>query len=349
MDFKYYLAEHFKKHPSIMPRDVVKACYQAAYGAEHLLADMSGARRYFDAEFEAVAHGNSDLFEMLSDSVARVDLGAWKKAGLPKEWLFNMFASSAGKKKDGNLLFEEYLALSEDVIGQNGGFSLEEWRDFLKEYRARGGGAVHHSDSYRQGERPAYRIVDSEFLKLLPLLSAMNNIDRDGVKVISVDGRAASGKSWLAERLRAATGAEIIHMDDFFLPPALRTSDRLATAGGNIHYERFIEEILPNIGGRESFSYGVFDCGKMEITGECRVGESLWRIVEGSYSQHPEFGDYADLYVFCTVDPNEQMRRIISRNGEKMAVLFKDRWIPMEEHYFEVCGIKEKADLILSL
>ena len=54
MSIKNYLTEHIKKHPSLMPQDVVKLCYQAAFGAEHLLSDLSAAKRYFDLEFDGV-------------------------------------------------------------------------------------------------------------------------------------------------------------------------------------------------------------------------------------------------------------------------------------------------------
>jgi uridine kinase len=85
----------------------------------------------------------------------------------------------------------------------------------------------------------------------------------------------------------------------------------------------------------------------MEIAGEKRISESEWRIVEGSYSHHPKFGDYADLRVFCSVPEDEQMRRILARNGEKMAEMFREKWIPMEESYFKAYGIREKADLLI--
>lgn len=68
-------------------------------------------------------------------------------------------------------------------------------------------------------------------------------------------------------------------------------------------------------------------------------------IVEGSYSTHPAFGNYADITVFSEVEPREQLQRILLRNGSHMAELFKTRWIPLEEAYFEAYRISEKADV----
>ena len=96
MNFTTYLSEQLQLHPSMQPQDVLKLCYQAARGAEHLLADFSRARAWFDREYAAVpADAAQPLFEMLSPEVARVNLAAWKAAGLPEEWLFRMFAATA--------------------------------------------------------------------------------------------------------------------------------------------------------------------------------------------------------------------------------------------------------------
>jgi len=135
-------------------------------------------------------------------------------------------------------------------------------------------------------------------------------------------------------------------MDDFFLPPEKRTQARLSEPGGNVDYERFADEVLPGLNAG-AFCYGVFDCSVMRVTEQAAVPAAPWRIVEGSYSHHPHFGDYAALRVCLTVDPTEQLRRIRLRNGDEMAEMFKNRWIPMEEHYFDAFRIRDKADIVL--
>ena len=166
----------------------------------------------------------------------------------------------------------------------------------------------------------------------------------DSPFIIAIDGRAASGKSTLAQQLSELLGADVIHMDDFFLPPALRTRERLSEPGGNVHYERFAEEVLPYLKSPAAFSYRIFDCSKMDYEGERFIGNKPIRIVEGSYSHHPKFGRYADLFVFSDVDEEEQMRRIHLRNGEEKAQMFAEKWIPMEERYFAELEVKKCAD-----
>lgn len=168
-----------------------------------------------------------------------------------------------------------------------------------------------------------------------------------GVHTIAIDGRSASGKTSLAKLLAEEIGAEVIHMDDFFLPKELRTEERLSTPGGNVHYERFKEQVLPFLENGEPFTYQKFDCSVMEMGEECQIGVSKWRIVEGAYSCHPILQDYMDLRVFLDVSSKEQMARILERDGNVKAKAFEQRWIPMEEAYFVAYGIKSRADIVV--
>lgn len=151
----------------------------------------------------------------------------------------------------------------------------------------------------------------------------------------------------MATLLSQVLDAGVIHMDDFFLPLELRTEERLAQSGGNIHYERFLLEVLPHLKNSESFSYRRFNCDTMDY-GEPRFMQNgMWRIVEGSYSCHPAFGDYMDCRIFCDVSPEEQMNRIVNRNGTGLAQVFASRWIPMEEQYFQAEKIQSKTDIMI--
>ena len=91
------------------------------------------------------------------------------------------------------------------------------------------------------------------------------------VRIIAIDGRCAAGKTTLAARLVKELGGDVIHMDDFFLPPALRTPERRSEPGGNVHYERFLTEVLPNLRSGRPFSYRRFDCSRMTLGEEIPV------------------------------------------------------------------------------
>ncbi len=342
MDFIACLQEQLRLHPAMQPRDVLKLCYQAARGAEHLLADTARARAYFDQEYAATpADASLPLLEIIGPEVARVNIAAWKAANLPADWLFRMFVYTASVPQEGRNLLAEYVAQADAIVAEK----MPEWPAVLAAWQENGCPAVHHSEAYRAAEHPAYRIVRRQFGCILPILERL--AADDSIRVVAIDGRAASGKTTKARLLHAVLDAPVIHMDDFFLPPALRTPERLAQPGGNVHYERFAEEVLPGLTSGQDFTYRVFDCGLMDFHGLREIPAAPLRIVEGSYAHHPELGDYADLRVFSTVDEAEQMARILRRNGEKMAEMFRTRWIPMEEAYFAHFAIRERADICL--
>ena len=344
MKFANYLKEQYKLHPSMQPQDAVKLCYQAALGAEHLLTDFDAAEKYFTAEYASVEAAEQPLYEEISPEVCRVNLAAWKSAKLPGEWLFHMFTASVREQRGSRELFKEYLAVAEKTL------PLADWQTYLDAYKAAGMPTVHHSDAYRAAEHPAYRIVDRRFVKLLPILEKIAALPKcDRASVIALEGRAAAGKSTAATMLADILGAGVVHMDDFFLPPELRSEERFAAPGGNVHYERFAAEVLPYVACPDRFVYRVFDCGKMAIEGEREVCASPYRIVEGAYSCHGTFGDYADLKIFFDIAPDVQMQRIIARNGAQMAEMFKKRWIPLEEAYYKANRTKENADLVVEM
>lgn len=345
LSFEDLLREQFSKHPAMQIQDIVKLSYQAAYGAEHLLSDMDAAYRYFIQEFESTAPAETELYENISPDFARVNIAAWKQRGLPARWLFEMFKASVAPADNGRERLLENLKRAETLL-PCAKISKVAWLEYITEYEKRSMPAVHHSEQYRRAEKPAYRLVHRRLLRLLPGLERLSTVQTYPC-VIAIDGRAGSGKSTLASELAQILDAGLVHMDDFFLPPELRTAERLSAPGGNVHYERFSEEVLPKLHSSAAFDYNVFSCSLMKLDGVRTVKASDYRIVEGSYSMHPELGDYAALKVFSTVEPEEQLRRVRLRDGERAAEMFVSRWIPMEEKYFRHFDIAEKGDIII--
>jgi len=350
MTFKNQLRTQATLHPSLQPQDALKMCYQAAFGAEHLLTDEASARAYLASEWESTpGDANAALYERISNEVCRLNLSAWKGLNLPMEWLLQLFIHSCKPLPNALNRFFAFLGSVDALCAADAlPFGMDEWKAAKEEYLHQGVRPLHHSDIYRSAEKPAYRVMDASFLRLLPLLLSTHAASAKGkAKVIALDGRAASGKSTLARQFACITGAGIVHMDDFFLPPELRTEERLATPGGNVHYERFAQEILPRVAKAEAFSYPVFDCGCMALHGERTVAASELRIVEGAYCCHPALGEYMDLRVFSDISPREQLRRIRIRESEDMARRFTEQWIPMEESYLKAYAIRDRAELTL--
>lgn len=352
--FEYYLRDSAAKHPSMQAQDIVKLCFQAAFGAEHLLrgADEAAASLRLMAELKQVPAGTGEnLFERISDNYCRINIGAWKARHLPPEWLLRLFVLTAGQPCGSAGCFTDYLKKAETLICAGLlPVSSQQWHSFLGGYQPENALPVHHSEIYRAKEHPAYRIVSTRYLWMLPILERLAALPMSaGARVIAIDGCCASGKTTCSLELADVLGAGLIHMDDFFLPLHLRTEKRLAAPGGNIHHERFLAEVLPNIASQAAFTYRRFDCQALDYTQDIPVRASAWRVVEGAYACHPLLGEYMDLRLFFQVDPAKQLERIRRRNGEDSLQNFISRWIPMENSYFQAYRIKEKADLVLQI
>lgn len=167
--------------------------------------------------------------------------------------------------------------------------------------------------------------------------------------VAAIDGPCASGKTTLAELLRERFGARVIPMDHFFLPPELRTPRRYALPGGNIHHERFLREIVPYFAPEkmgEALIYRPFDCKTMTPGPLRTLPWAPLTLVEGSYSLHKALRDHYDVKILLTVDKAEQERRILQREGAQGLEVFRTRWIPLEDLYFESAGLEDLCDHI---
>ena len=165
--------------------------------------------------------------------------------------------------------------------------------------------------------------------------------------VIAIDGSCASGKTTLAKNLAGQFGMQIIHMDEFFLLPAMRTEERLSKAGGNIHYERFIDEVVSGIKSGKEFSYRIFSCKKGDFDGTNIINPRKPIIIEGAYALHPEIPDIYDLKIFLDADTETRLERIRKRNGADALEIFKTKRIPLENRYFDTFGISDKCNIVI--
>lgn len=163
--------------------------------------------------------------------------------------------------------------------------------------------------------------------------------------LVAIDGSCTSGKSTLAGKLAETMDCNLFRVDDFFLRPEQRTTERLAEVGGNVDYERFCREVLKPLKTGAAFSYRPFDCRTGCLAEPVVVQPKRINIIEGSYSHHPYFGDIYDLKVFLMVSADVRTQRILRRPRMLQKKFFED-WIPMEQQYFDVFSIQQKADLV---
>lgn len=167
-----------------------------------------------------------------------------------------------------------------------------------------------------------------------------------GIKIIAIDGNAAAGKTTLASQIVEKYQGNHFHMDDFFLPSEKKTALRLSEPGGNVDYERFLEEVLVKIGRDDDFSYRKYDCKVQAFSPPVPVRSERLNVVEGAYSMHPSLASYYDLKLFLSLDKAEQSRRILLRNGPVMHKRFIEEWIPLENRYFQELDVKAGCDFV---
>lgn len=345
------LRAHAERYPLAKPCDFVKLLFQQEFGGEHLLQDPQKAREYLEEEYRVwISRERKEqepLWENLGEGVGRLHLKAVDPECFPLECLHRMFIMSAENKTGSKDSFQKKLKiLREEAEMGRFTFSLSQLDDFLRPYEASGAGSVRHSPEYREAYAPAYRLIDSRYIPLLPVIREIYRLLQKKKRIfVAVDGHAAAGKSTAGALLSHLFPSNCIHMDDFFLPPSLRTEERLRQPGGNVHYERFQEEVLLPLRRELPFSYAAFDCGTGDYGSRVFLHPRPVEIVEGSYSQHPFFGDAYDLRVFCSVSPEKQKERILMRNGETGWRMFRERWIPLEHTYFSAFSIETASDL----
>ena len=177
------------------------------------------------------------------------------------------------------------------------------------------------------------------FQKIEKLLSSKERV------CVALDGRCCAGKTTLASYLERSWPCIAVHMDHFFLPPELRTKERLDIPGGNVHCERFLKEVSPNLKIRGGFSYRAYDC-RTGSYHEIQMPDAPLIIVEGSYSHHPRLCEAYDLKVFLTLSKEAQWERLAGRESAEKLPRFQSEWLPMEELYFSELRIPERADFV---
>lgn len=178
------------------------------------------------------------------------------------------------------------------------------------------------------------------------LYNAVTGCISEKTVIAAIDGRCASGKTTLASLLAGSIDCNVFHCDDFFLPVGMRTKERLAQAGGNLHYERLLSDVLQKIKAGEDFTYRAYDCGTASLGREIKVSHKHINIIEGSYACHPALWDWYTLRIFSDVDKETQRKRILARNPDT-AFSFFGRWVPLEEAYFSKLRVMERCDLII--
>ncbi len=355
-----FLLNSLAAQPQTQPIDAVKWLYQSEFGCGHMLPPEADCAARIAQEISQTAQTAAEpAFTPLGDGLCRLHLAHPLTRALPPVRIARMMLATDVDVRGTQAGFERKLAILASLADapparQRLPFSAQALAETLHALRVAPPSPPSppsHSPAYRRAYSPAYRVVLRRYGEALPLLAALETaLARDGRAVLVLDGDCASGKTTLTALLAQLYDCNVIHMDDFFLPFALRTPARMAEAGGNVHYERFAAQVLAGLQHGGIFAYEAYNCH----TGECRtvqLAPAPVTLIEGSYALHPRFATaYTALHAvraLMQVDTAEQERRIRARNGQTMLARFQNEWIPLEKRYFQAYHSAQAGMLVL--
>jgi len=198
----------------------------------------------------------------------------------------------------------------------------------------------------KKNERAQQRFIDSADDAVSARVQAL--MKTQPRVLVAIDGNSCAGKTTAAEQLGNLLQANVFHMDDYYLQPHMRTPERLAQPGGNVDAERFLSDVLAPAASGKTARIVKYDCRLDQLADPVEVAPRAVAIVEGAYSLHPLLAPYYDIRLFYRVDPALQVERIRARNGETMLKMFVNRWIPLENRYFDSLNIEQDCDFVVT-
>jgi len=348
-DLVCLLQKQLELYPCLQIQDMVKLLYQNEFGPGHMLYSEADSLLRLLAEcLNLGGCPQKDVFEDIGNGLCRLHLIALKDTGISLTTVNRFFVYTANSTAGNIDNFEGKMAVFIRCCRDKFlPFSDSEAAAWIGAYRQQGYPAVSHSEVFRKTCSPAYRVVKAVFRDFFPLFCRLDRMLRDQDQVtVAIDGPCGAGKSSLADLLQTIYDCNVLHMDDFFLPAAMKTQERLQEPGGNVHYERLYKEVLAELSQNRPFHYRPFNCGSQSLGTEIAVFPKPLNIIEGAYSLHPALADAYDLKVFLEIGPEEQSKRILRRNGPEMLKRFISQWIPLENRYFQALKIKDQCDLV---
>jgi hypothetical protein len=164
------LTAHCHRYPRLQMADLYKLLHQASMGSEHAIVDPEGARAWLERELAALGTGPDEpLVDHISPDgrIARVHLRPYVAKSLDPEALLAAFLRTGRGFPGEAERLRQYGRVAEEIASASRlPFPPGSIAAFMERMAHRGFPAVHHSAAYRVAYRPAYRVVDMEYLEI---------------------------------------------------------------------------------------------------------------------------------------------------------------------------------------
>ena len=165
--------------------------------------------------------------------------------------------------------------------------------------------------------------------------------------LVGIDGPGASGKSTFAQQLAISLdGANIVPVDDFFLPKAERNA-RASEVGSQFDLPRLARQVITPARTVKAFSYQRYDWTQDRLADWIIVPEAAPIIVEGVFSLVKELRDAYTYKVWCRADSALRLTRGLARDGEQARSLWLNDWMPAEDEYAIAQKPEQGAELVV--
>jgi hypothetical protein len=171
-DLQSIILRQLDLHDGLTVQDMYKLIHQAVFGVHHLLHDEEAAHRALKEEFEELGSAlpGEALLEMIDPQgiVHRLNLRPYRSKGGTPERLWEAVLLTRdgikGTTSEFTFLWNEARRLVK--LGAIP-FTLRDLEVFETEVMGNGHPIVHHSESYRRANRPAYRLIAVRFLETI--------------------------------------------------------------------------------------------------------------------------------------------------------------------------------------
>ena len=337
-----YLREQLAHRPAMQQQDIVKFVFQAMLGVGHLLSSRGAAADYVAREMAPLpADAEEPLYEALSPAWCRLNLRCAKARAFTPAVIAGLMAS-------GN---DPIPFTRQDVFAFCTGLAAAD-KNLIPDPKALNqildnSWLPSHSDTYREHYRPAYRVIPAEWISRVEVLERIAERQSDRI-LVTIDGPCATGKTTLAEKLADVLGAAVVHTDDYVIPHARKTKERLSVPGGNCDSSRLVREVAAPWKQGRAVRFRVYDFRNDRLLPEKALPDCRILILEGSYCSLPAIRQYADVRIFVTAPWEIRLERLKKRESPQSLQMFHDRWIPLEDSYFEAFGLPDPECIVLN-